>query len=283
VWVSADTWVSAEAMGAKVDDTREEQPIGGSGEPLVRSLADLERIPGPEVERQGRYGLMVEALRRIRERVGGEVFIVACFDQYPFSLASELMGLSESLLKLSDDPGFVQAVMRRCREYGLAYARALSEAGADLLSGGDSPAGLVGREVYERLILPEEQRLIGEIKEATGKPVSLHICGNTKHILGLMGRSGADVLELDHLVELGEAAEVVGPKVALWGNLDPVGVLACGTVAEVRQAARRAMESLRGAGHSRFVLSSGCTLAVETPPENLEALLEESAGSEPAR
>ena len=41
-----------------------------------------------------------------------------------------------------------------------------------------------------------------------------------------MASSGADVLELDHLVDLREACRVVGPDIALWGNLDPVRLLA---------------------------------------------------------
>jgi uroporphyrinogen-III decarboxylase len=62
--------------------------------------------------------------------------------------------------------------------------------------------------------------------------------------------------------------------VALWGNLDPVTVLAHGEPAQVRQAAGEAVATARRCGHARFVLSSGCTLAMETPAENLDALKE---------
>ncbi len=64
------------------------------------------------------------------------------------------------------------------------------------------------------------------------------------------------------------------PDIALWGNLDPVAVLAQGSTAEVQAAARRAIDTVAACGHPRFVLSSGCTLAVETPPENLNAMLD---------
>lgn len=84
VWLSADTWVSAEAMGARVGASDDNQPFGGIGEPLVQTAADIDRIPNPDVGSQGRYPLMLEALTRIVERLGKEVFIVACFDQYPF-------------------------------------------------------------------------------------------------------------------------------------------------------------------------------------------------------
>jgi uroporphyrinogen-III decarboxylase len=103
--------------------------------------------------------------------------------------------------------------------------------------------------------------------------VSLHICGNAKAILPGMATSGADVLELDHAVDLSKACRIVGPHIGLWGNLDPVGIIARGTPEQVQHAAQQALAAVQAAGHSRFVLSSGCTLAVETPSANLEALI----------
>lgn len=274
VWVSADTWVSAQAMGATVGATEGDQPLGRIGPPLVRSAADIDRIPPPDPGTQGRYPLMLEALQRVVDALGREVFVVACFDQYPFALAAALMGMSEIMLKLADDPPLVEAVMERCLEYGLAYARTLEGVGADMLSGGDSPAGLIGPRAYRRLALPFEKRLIAGLKAVTSKPVSLHICGNSEPILADMMGTGADVLEIDHLVDLTQACQLVGPEITLWGNLDPVSVLAQGNVAQVAQAARQALATVAACGHRRFVLSSGCTLAVETPAENLEAMLQ---------
>jgi uroporphyrinogen decarboxylase len=273
VWVSADTWVSAQAMGAKVGAIAEDQPFGRLGTPLVRTGRDIARIPPPQPAVQGRYPLMLEALARVVEALGKEVFIVACFDQYPFSLAAALMGLDQIMLRLADDRAMIEALMERCLEYGLAYARALSDAGADMLSGGDSPAGLIGPRAYREVALPFERRLIARLKAVSPKPVSLHICGKALPLLPDMAASGADVLEIDHAVDLGKACRMVGPEAALWGNLDPVGVLAQGDVDLVRRAARQAVAAVAACGHRRFVLSSGCTLALETPPENVDALV----------
>jgi MtaA/CmuA family methyltransferase len=273
IWLSADTWVSAEAMGMKVGAHGDNQPFGALGGQLITRVADIDRIPAPNVGSQGRYPLMLEALERIVGALGKEVFIVACMDQYPFSLAAALMDINEIMLKLYDDPPFVEALLARCAEYTLAYGTALAAAGADMLSGGDSPAGLVGPALYEEAVLPAERNVLDKLKPAVGIPVSLHICGNATPILPLMAASGADVLELDHAVDLATACRIVGPDLALWGNLDPVSLLARSTPGRIRAEASAAIAATRAAGHSRFVLSSGCTLAVETPPENLDALI----------
>lgn len=274
VFLSADTWVSAEAMGAKVGSEDEERPSGGIGEPLIRSVADIDRIPAPDIACQGRYPLMIEALTRVVKAVGQEVCVVGCFDQYPFSLAAALMGIQELMLKISDDPPFVEALMERCLEYALTYGSALADAGADMLTGGDSPAGLIGPEAYRRFALPFEKRLIAGLHKSTGKPVALHICGNPSAKLKDMASSGADVLELDHKAHLGQACRIVGPEIALLGNIDPISVLLNGCPASVRQASQKVWQEVKAAGHPRFVLSTGCTLAIGTPPENLAALID---------
>jgi MtaA/CmuA family methyltransferase len=217
---------------------------------------------------------MLEALSRIVEALGREVWVVACMDQYPFSLAAALMGINEIMVTVFDDPPLVEALMARCAEYQIAYGKALAAAGADLLSGGDSPAGLLSPGLYTSLALPSEKQVIQTLQSSTQTPVSLHICGNTLRILEEMAASGADCLEIDHWVNLEEACRRVGPDIALWGNLDPVSQLSQGNPKSVRAAALRAIEAVRSCGHRRFVLSSGCTLAVETPFENLDALLQ---------
>jgi MtaA/CmuA family methyltransferase len=279
VWVSADTWVTAQAMGAAVDFPGDDQPMAGTGSPRIRKASDLASLPPPDPTAQGRWPLMLEAVRRVRAGLGHDACLVACFDQYPFSLACALLGLDRAMLALRDDRPLLEAVMERGLEYALAYGRALAGAGADLLSGGDSPAGLIGGPLYREVVLPFERRLVAALKSSTERPVSLHICGNATPLLADMAATGADVLEIDHPVDLPEACGVVGPGVGLWGNLDPVGLLARGGTEDVRRAVRRMVRAVAARGHRRFVLSSGCTLAWETPPDNLRALLEEARQS----
>lgn len=298
VWLSADTWVTAEAMGAAVAFPGDEVPLGGTGEPRVRTAADLDRIPPPDPYSQGRWPLMLEALPRIRQGVGPDVWIVACFDQYPFSLACALLGIQRAMMLLMEDRPLVEALMERCLEYTVAYAAALAQGGADLLSGGDSPAGLIHPTLYREVALPFEARVIQQLHEQTTLPVSLHICGDTRHRLIDMVRSGADVLELDEqvdwqtvltlrdrqfrpdagddLVDRHSESSPVDARVrwpCIWGNLSTQR-LAAGTPDQVRCATRDLIRFLQRHHLPGWVVSSGCTLAPDTPPENLRAMIQ---------
>lgn len=274
VWVSSDTWVNVHAMGAAVDFPDEDQPMGGMGEPLIRTAADIDLIPPPDPATQARWPLMLDALRRVRKELGPDVFVVACFDQFPFSMACAAMGMERVMVEVMDNPALVRRLMERCEDYTVAYACALADAGADLLSGGASAGALLGPKLYREIALPFEQQAISRIKAKTGLPVSLHMCGRATSVLADLVQSGADVLELDQRTDMRDACRILPRETAIWGNIDPVAVLAQGTPGEVVRAANKFVEILSDAGHRRFVLSSGCTLAMETPDENLHALID---------
>ena len=98
VWLSADTWVTAEAMGAAVRFPGEDQPQCGTGEPLIHSRGRRGPHSRPRSGIAGPISADARRLGRIRNAVGDEVFLVACFDQYPFSLACELLGAERAML-----------------------------------------------------------------------------------------------------------------------------------------------------------------------------------------
>ena len=70
VWVSSDTWVTAEAMGARVAFPGINQPLTGAGEPLVQTAADIDRLPPADPATRGRMPGMIEAMRLLRQRLG---------------------------------------------------------------------------------------------------------------------------------------------------------------------------------------------------------------------
>ena len=67
VWLSADTWITAEAMGAAVAFPGAGQPMGGTGETLVSEAADIDRLPEPDPSSLGR-------MPRIRRRIPGRTY-----------------------------------------------------------------------------------------------------------------------------------------------------------------------------------------------------------------
>ena len=74
-----------------------------------------------------------------------------------------------------------------------------------------------------------------------------------------------------HPVDPMEAAENLGGRMYLWGNIDPL-LLLRGTKAQVMQASRTALEALAPGGG--FMLGDGANVCPGTPLANLAALTE---------
>ena len=272
VVVDVDTATLAEALGVPVRHPDDEPAhcLGGCLPDLaaVRGLAALDVGGHPRVQ------VWVEAVRLLRAHVGDEIFIRGNCDQAPFSLAGLMRGQADWLVDLLDPEKHEAAfaLLRYCERAAAQFMGLMAEAGADMVSNGDSPAGpdVVSPAMYARFAQPSEARLVEEAHRL-GLPYGLHICGDTTRILGGMLATGADALELDYKTDAAAAHAAMKARAAFIGNIDPSGVLALGSPADVERATRQLVELF--ADTPRFILNAGCAIPAETPPGNLRAMI----------
>ncbi len=269
IYISADTWVSAEAMGAKISQPPN-APAEGI-EPLIKNKKDLDKLKPLNPMEDGRCPLLVEAVRIAVKESKDQFAVIGNFDQSPFSLACALRGINAIMIDLYDSPTFVEKLLEITTESAIQYARAMAEAGAHILNTGDSPAGLIGPENYTRYALPYEKIMFEELS-SYNKPSVLHICGDTTQLLEKMSQSNADGLELDYQVNLVKAREVIGDYMTIIGNLNPVEVMLNGNPGFIKSEAKKLIAQKNRIG--KFILSTGCTIAPTNPPENLRAIVE---------
>jgi MtaA/CmuA family methyltransferase len=263
----------AEAVGCRVEYPENESPW--IVEPALRSLEQVDRLPEVDPSSSPSLAELVEATRILVDRLGKEVCIRGESDQGPFSLAVEILGPEAFLTALldPDSQGGVKRLLSYAEEQVFKLACAQASAGSHITLIGESIAGpdVCSPELYRRFALPYEQRLVRRLKEKN-IALGIHICGNATAIVADMIRSGALYLELDHKIEAGKVRELTAGRIALFGTLDPVGLLCRGTEKEIREQVRREIELYAPGGG--YVLSPGCTLAYETPFENVRALVD---------
>jgi uroporphyrinogen decarboxylase len=107
---------------------------------------------------------------------------------------------------------------------------------------------------------------------ADGIFVVIHICGDTSKILDMLAEYEPCGFELDYKTDAVKAKQTTGKGHVLFGNIDPSGVLAQGTIEQVREASRKLISVWKPGG--RFILNAGCAIPWTTPPENIRALVE---------
>lgn len=196
----------------------------------------------------------------------------------PFSQLLELFGYADALMALLDDPARTKACLAAlCRGTAdLMLMHAVAGADAVLISSAFAGAGFISRDHYREFVLPYEANVIARFQQHFPHiPVYTHTCGAIGDRLDLMaatGTNGIDTLDPPPLgtVDLADALRQLGGKLFLKGNIDPVNTMLNGSPDDVYAAARERLQLVRGT--YGYILSTSCSVAPRTNPENIRQL-----------
>jgi len=255
-------------LGSAVEFYPDQPPALVEGGALLADKARLAALQPPDPTAGARMRDRVQGVALLKQRAGRDL-VVEGWVEGPCAEAADLRGINTLMVDFYDDPAFVTDLFEFAVAMELGFAKAQVAAGADLIGIGDAAASLVGPKFYAKFVWPYEQRLVEGI-HALGAAVRLHICGNTRKILGGMGNTGADMIDLDFFSSLAEARAAMGPRQVLLGNIEPAGVLRNGSPESVRDAIRVCHSE---AGEN-YIVGAGCEVCRDTPEANLRALCE---------
>ncbi len=266
VIVFSDILILAGAMGLPFELT-DKGPIIHS--PL-RTAAQINELSMFDPEKE--TGFLMKAIRMLNRELGPDVPVLG-FAAAPWTLACYMIqghgkdGFPAAKAVLRSDPELFRSLLDRIARATAVYLRAQIAAGASAVQLFDTWVGELTIEQYREFALPATQFLIEEIG-AGDTPVILYTKASN-HLLAAAAESGATVLSVDWRVDLAAARELIGPGIALQGNVDPAILL--GSEEGVRHAAREAIEKTGGAGH---ILNLGHGILQQTPVENARTFVE---------
>jgi MtaA/CmuA family methyltransferase len=280
--VPLDLCVEAEALGATVDfrEGSEKAEYPRVADFLYKSVSEFtteytestEKIKKDSVGsvisvvNQGRIPLVCETIKLLKEDVGEEI-VIGAWVPGPFTLLSLLVETGALYMSMRRNPEALHTALGTLTEVLAAVGKAYHESGADFLTVhemGGSP-GALGPKLFESIVLPHLQTLTS----ALPRSVVLSACGRTNGAMKLLAASGADALSVDQTNDLAVSRKEV-PDVLLFGNLDPVGLISQGTPDEIAEAVASVVRSGADA------VWPGCDLYLQTPLENLRALVDAS-------
>ncbi len=260
----SDSYRETQGFGAEIKFVRDGAPR--CAKPPLEDEKNVSLLKAPDPRASERMLDRVKAVEGFREAVHREYSILGWVEG-PAAEAADLRGVTNFLMDLMDDVPFVCELMDRCVEVGIEFGRAQVAAGADTIGVGDAIASQMSPATYQELVFPREQKLVRAIHEA-GCLVRLHICGDiTRHLPAIAGL-GADIVDLDWMVDMTTAREALGPGTVLMGNLDPVSAVKDGSPKEIVGALKVIYARVGGP----YMTGAGCEIPPGTRPENLKAL-----------
>ncbi|MFW9832041.1 MAG: uroporphyrinogen decarboxylase family protein [Candidatus Thorarchaeota archaeon] len=259
----------AEAMGCTMRYPEDSVPQVAVH--VVKSSQDLSQIEIPDPYHSGRLPLHIEMLRLIKTEVQDQIPVMA-YTPGPFTLAGQLCGVNLLMAATIQNPKFVHDLTNITLQASTMYALANIEAGADIIVTADPTASgsLISSKTFDTFAAPHLSKIANTIIKA-GATASLHICGKTTTLLESMANTGVKIIELDHLVNLVEAKRLVGKRVVIMGNLNPIDLLLNGTPEQVEAAAKECIKTVGQDG--RYILSSGCEIPPDAPLDNVKAMV----------
>lgn len=271
VWDLLAIHAESEAMGS-VLKLPEDMPPSVEDHVVKDYDVDLGKLRIPDPQKDGRLPFILEGTRRLKDLCGDEYPVVG-YIQAPFRHASMLRGSEMVMRDTFKRPTQLKELLEIATESQIGYGTAVANAGADIICIADptSSGDAISRSAWEEFGAPYTTRVVDAVKN-TGVKMFLHICGDTNDRVDSLIETGVDGLSLDQKVDFVKARETLGDSICLMGNVDPAATMLFGKPEDV---AKEAEDSIRNAGKKgSFILSSGCMMPAEIPPENLQAMVD---------
>ena len=261
----------AEALGCEIRYTADGPPH--VAEPLIKELADIDKLRLPDPERTFPLNELLKATRIVKRETGGKVHINGRSDQGPVALALALTGPERFLTMLMEPErrDWCLRLVDFCSKVNVAMGEAQRRAGADSSTIGLAGTSLISPSLFDAFELPGARAFCAALKRSGGFAF-VHACGDETILLENLLATGADCLELDPQTDAAKCKRAVRGRATVLGMIDPAQVMALGTPDTVRRQARE-MLAVMGPGGG-FIIGPGCALPADTPVENVQALME---------
>ena len=262
--VMSDAYCETSAWGGKI--TYHEETTPHCTAPLAENK-DLGLLATPDLI-SPRVKNRLDAIDAFK-KFGHEKYSITGWVEGPAAEAADVRGVEKFLVDLMLDESFACELMDKCTDFAVEFALAQIARGCDTIGVGDAIASQIGPDLYERLVLPREKILFDAIQKAGGL-IRLHICGDINPLLPSIATLGVDIIDCDWQIDIVKARKILGPKVTIAGNLDPVEDILRSTPDKIHKGFKRIYNEI---GNPYFV-KGGCEIPRDTPPENLRAVCE---------
>lgn len=259
------------ALGSRLSDPDDAVPAIMTY--ALNDLNDLDQLDATKLklENDKKFQLHLEATKLLVEKMGHEV-PTGVLITGPFTAASSIYKIENLLRATRKEPEKLHALLRLCTDNLKHIYREFIQAGALILMCDPIASGtILHRNQYLEFVLPYTKELMADIHEANGM-VCYHICGDTTTIVADMVTSGCDLLSIDNRVDLAYTKELVGNKVPILGNVDPVETLYLGKPADVDLAVKTCLKKAYDSPCG-YILASGCDLSGNVPLENIDQFM----------
>jgi len=263
-WVNvmSDAYAEAEAYGTRLNYP--ENSLPQVIEYAIREISDLDNLSVLKISDHNRLMARIHEIEEYAKLTGDNQFICGWVEG-PFAAYCDIRDVSSACMDMYEDPEKLKRALELITQNAISFITAQVNAGAHCIGIGDAVCSLISPELYREFVFPLEKAMIEHVHSMNAL-VKLHICGNTTAILPDMIRTGADIVDIDHLVtNMEDFVPLLSGSQVVSGNSDPVAVICNGNRETISSSVNACFRATKGKG----IVSAGCEIPPDTPVENM--------------
>lgn len=261
VTVLSDPWAEASAFGIRVEYPEDNLPLVTSQFPDAISASHIKKY---DSLKNLRCSNRIEEIK-IYSWDAADKFIVGWIEG-PVAEYVDLRGASNAAVDFLVEPETVEKTFQVIMESAFDFIDLQIKAGAHCIGIGDAFCSQIGPELYLKYAFERQKKLVECIHDH-GALAKLHICGDTTELLKDMIRTGADIVDIDHLVkDMSGYASYLGKHQVFSGKCDPVTIIEDGDADIIFKTVERDFNDAGG----RCIVSAGCEITPGTTIEKMK-------------
>lgn len=265
--VFADIMLPLEGMGVSFKIQENVGPVVANP---IRTADDVNSLK--EFSPDEDVGYVLDGIDATVQKLGDHVPLIG-FSGAPFTLAGYMIegqpsrDLEKTKRMMYGEPETWRRLMSALTKMVKTYLSAQISHGVDAIQLFDSWVGCLSPSDYELYVFPYTKEIIQSVD---GRVPRIHFCANSAPLFEKFLETGSDVLSVDWRIDMGKAWVKSRDIAGIQGNLDPALALAGG------EAMRREVGRIlrQSEGHPGHIFSLGHGVLKETPPENLQNIVE---------
>ncbi len=265
----SDILTIPDAMGLELYFTEGEGP---KFKKPIKTLADIKNLP-TIVNNDLNY--VFDAVSTIKKALNNRLPLIG-FSGSPWTLSTYMIegGSSKSFTKIKkmlfNEPQGLHLLLNKLTNSVISYLNQQIISGADALMIFDTWGGILSKQNYLEFSLNYMQKIISGVKaQHPNIPITLFSKNGGKHLIEI-ANTGCNGVGIDWTIEIADAEQQIGEKVAIQGNLDPAVMYASPKIIEIE--VKKILSQFKGNTGHIFNLGHGITPDVD--PENMVILIE---------
>ncbi|MDY6065715.1 MAG: uroporphyrinogen decarboxylase family protein [Finegoldia sp.] len=240
---------------------------------VLANEIDLSLLDTYEMDKNPVFLELIDRARVLKKKFPDEE--ISTHIDGPITLASGIRPMEKLLRDFRKDPENLDKLFSLAVDLNISWVKLfvknfgkVSVSIADPIASND----VLSPRQFEKFYFKHFKRMIDEIFEITSKKPSMHICGHTKAIWKFLKELPISSFSIDNLEDLSEAKEILGDKMTIAGNVDPVEVMNNGSIDDVIEAVRSCIDKAAD-NKCGYIVFTGCDIPITTPMENIDAFV----------